>query len=107
MNDEPRRVIIGGFSGAISHLTLSPEVLKAAETELDKAAAEKAAIRPQLIVDARVFNDIVAELRTYLEEARYTAIRLGDRYTAARLARRLGHLRQAYQSAKPYKRPQP
>ena len=42
MNDLPRRVIVGTFSGGLSHLTLSPEVLATAEAELAKAAAERA-----------------------------------------------------------------
>lgn len=107
MNEPPRRVIVGTFLGGLSHVTIPRETVQAAEAALDRAAEEKAAIRPELVVDARVFANIVGELRNYLEEARYTAIRRKDRYAVGRLARRLGQLRHAYQSAraKPYKRP--
>lgn len=42
MNDSPRRVIVGTFSGGLSHVTLSPEILAAAEAKLTEAAAERA-----------------------------------------------------------------
>ena len=98
MNDEPRRVIVGTFSDGLSHVTLSPEILAAAEAKLAEAAAERAererAERATIRVDREWLLRTMRTLIGYLERDHTLAVRRGDYGARCNAARKVNRLRE-------------
>jgi hypothetical protein len=90
------KVLVGTFAGSLSHVTLAPEVLKAAEAELAKAAAEKASIRPTVVVDAEFFHRVVHELDRALEVERRWYARRRDLDRRDGVAGKIRYLHEGY-----------
>lgn len=107
MNDEPCRVIIGSFEGGANAVTIPSAALQAAEAALDRAAEERAAIRPTLQVDREWFLATMRAHIAYVERDRAEAAWWGDRTARAALGRKARHLREdldqvlAYNDRKP------
>ena len=109
MNDSPRRVIVGTFSGGVSHLTLSPEILAAAEAKLAEAAAERAererAARATIRVGREWLLSVLRDLIAATERDLTLAIELGDYGARLMAARRVNRLRQAAAAVMQHRKP--
>lgn len=98
MNDEPRRVIVGSFSGGLSHVTLSREILEAAEAKLAEAAAARAererAERATIHVDKAWLLGVLRDLISRIERDHTLAVRRGDYARRCAAARKVNRLRE-------------
>ena len=111
VNDEPRRVIVGSFSGGLSHVTLSREILEAAEAKLTEAAAERAererAERATIRVDKAWLLGVLRDLIARIEHDHTLAVRVGDYGARCNAARKVNRLREDAAAVMQHREPPP